>query len=305
MLGFTLRTRGGPHYHRKLVPALASRQQSSDDDLLHAAVTELASSGHFPIAFGGYAHRGAVTVTSLVGNRGSSLEGLRVETDRGLGGRAMSEGRPRVTTDYGASPHITHDYDEAVLGEGIRSLFAVPIIVDRATRGIIYGGVHDDVGVGGVLAAPAIRVAQDLARELAVRAEVERRLLTLRDESDAERGRLSAAQLAALREGVAELRGIAASVPDDPALRARLVAVEQRLSSLGAPTSSGPTITLAPRERDVLGYVSIGWSNTQIARELGLAESTVKAYLGSAMEKLGARTRYQAVQLARAAGVLA
>jgi DNA-binding NarL/FixJ family response regulator len=284
---------------------MSGKQQSSDDDLLKAAVVELAASGHFAVAFGGFAHRGGVTITSINGNRGDSLTGLRVETDRGLGGRAMSEGRPRVTTDYKASPHITHDYDEAVLGEGIRSLFAVPLIVDRATRGVIYGGVHDDVEVGGVLAGPAIRVAQDLARELSVRAEVERRLLSVHDEAQTDAGRLTAAQLASLREGVAELRGIASSVPDDPALRARLVAVEQRLSALGSPTPSRPAIALAPRERDVLGYVSIGWSNAQIARELGLADSTVKAYLGSAMEKLGARTRFQAVQLARQAGVLA
>jgi DNA-binding NarL/FixJ family response regulator len=63
-------------------------------------------------------------------------------------------------------------------------------------------------------------------------------------------------------------------------------------------------VALAPRELDVLGYVAIGWSNALIARELGLAESTIKAYLNSAMTKLGARTRFQAVQLARQGGAL-
>lgn len=282
---------------------MRARDSSSDDDLLHAAIVDLARSGHFPIAFGGFAHRGAVTITSLVGNRRDSLAGLRVETDRGLGGRAMSEARPRITSDYGASPHITHDYDEAVLGEGIRSLLAVPVIVGGVNRGVIYGGVHSSAGVGGVLAEPAIRVAQELAKELDVREEVERRLMALRSQAEEDTAHISSAQLADLREGVAELRGIASSVTDDPELRARIGAVESRLAALGG-VAHAPTIALAPREIDVLGYVAVGASNAEIARALRLAESTVKAYLGTAMSKLGAGSRYQAVQLARRAGLL-
>ena len=286
---------------------MTARQAASDDELLQCAVQDLAISGGFPIAFGGYAHRGAVTITSLVGNRRDSLVGLRVETDRGLGGRAMSESRPRTTTNYGASPHITHDYDGAVLAEGIRSLLAVPIVVGRTTRGVLYGGVHEDVSVGSVLTAPAIRVAQELERELAVRDEVERRLRGVRQQADESSGHLSAAQLAELREGAAELRGIAASIPDDAQLRARVASVEARLAALSAPYAPRrqPTVSLAPRELDVLGYVAIGWSNALIADELGLAESTIKAYLNTAMTKLGARTRHQAVQLARQGGALA
>lgn len=283
--------------------AMASRNESTDDDLLRAAVEELGQVGQFPVAFGGLAHRGAVTITSLVGNRRDSLIGLRVEVDRGLGGRAMSEGRPRITSDYEASPHITHHYDEAVLGEGIRSLLAVPVMVGRTTRGVIYGGVHAETVVGNVLAAPAIRVAQELSKELTVREEVERRLLSLRDDADAG-SRMSAAELAEVREGVAELRGIASSISHDPDLRARIAAVEARLATLGSAPATGPRVILAPRELDVLGYVALGSSNAEIAHRLELAESTVKAYLGTAMSKLGAKTRYQAVQAARRSGLL-
>lgn len=305
MLGFTLRSPRTGHYHRKLVSTLESRTPKSDDELLRAAIVELGLTGKFPVAFGGLMSDGAVTITSLVGNRHDSLVGLRVEPDRGLGGKAMSEQRPRITTDYKASQHITHDYDEAVLGEGIRSLLAVPVVVGRTTRGVIYGGVHAGGEVGGVLAAPAIRVAQELGQELAVREEVERRLIALRRPTE-EHSRLTASQLADLREGIAELRGIASGLTDDPSLRDRITAVEARLSAFGVgATRSEPRVALSPRELDVLGYVAIGSSNSEIASSLGLAESTVKAYLGTAMTKLGAGSRFQAVQLARRAGVLA
>lgn len=275
----------------------------SDAELLRAAVADLAASGRFPIAFGGFVDRGAITVSSLVGHRQHSLEGLRVESDRGLGGRAMAEGRPRVTTDYSASPHITHDYDEAVLAEGIRSLFAVPVIVRRRMRGIIYGGTRSETEVGGIMASAAIDAARDLAVQLEVREEVERRIAAVR-RTVLDEPSLSSAQLAELREGVAELRGIA-SLADDPALRDRIALVESRLAALaGLEPPVAPTVTLAPRELDVLGYVAIGASNAQIAQRLELAESTVKAYMSSAMVKLGAGSRFEAVQRARAARLI-
>jgi len=276
----------------------------TDEELLCAAVAQLGQEGQFPVAFGGLASRGAATITTLAGNRRDSLMGLRVEADKGLGGRAMSEGRPRITADYRESPHITHDYDEAVLGEGIRSLLAVPIVVGRTTRGVIYGGTHAQAEVGGVLAAPAIHVAHDLAKEFAVRDEVERRLGSLKVMAEGDHQRMSITQLAELRESLAELRGIASSVQNDSGLRNRIAAVELRLSSLGGASPSSSAVRLARRELDVLGYVAIGASNAHIARSLNLAEATVKAYLGTAMAKLDARTRFEAVQVARRAGLI-
>lgn len=283
---------------------MRSSDLPTDEDLLRAAVLELERTSPFAVVFGGFARRGVVTITSLVGNRRDSLAGLRVESDRGLGGKVMSELRPRVTHDYKSSPHITHDYDEAVLGEGIRSLLAVPVIVGGSARGVIYGGMHGESTAGTVLTAPAIRVAQELATELAVREEVERRLILLRQGAGRPDARAVATQQAELRESVIELRNIANSMNHEPALRARLAAVESRLSGLGAAPVDAPRTVLAPRELDVLGYVGLGATNAEIARKLALAESTVKAYLGTAMSKLGASTRFHAVQLARRAGLL-
>lgn len=54
---------------------------------------------------------------------------------------------------------------------------------------------------------------------------------------------------------------------------------------------------LSAREKQVLGMVVRGMSNKVIARELFLAESTVKCHLSSAFAKLGVRSRNEAADL--------
>lgn len=62
---------------------------------------------------------------------------------------------------------------------------------------------------------------------------------------------------------------------------------------------SAPTVArLSPRERELLELLSDGLANKQIARRLGLSESTVKGYLSELFEKLGAADRAHAVALA-------
>jgi DNA-binding NarL/FixJ family response regulator len=55
--------------------------------------------------------------------------------------------------------------------------------------------------------------------------------------------------------------------------------------------------TLSSREKQVIGLVVGGKSNKAIARELFLAESTVKCHLSSAFAKLGVRSRNEAADL--------
>jgi DNA-binding NarL/FixJ family response regulator len=54
---------------------------------------------------------------------------------------------------------------------------------------------------------------------------------------------------------------------------------------------------LSYREKEILSYVVHGYTNSQIAAALYLAESTVKTHLSSAFEKLGARSRAEAAAL--------
>lgn len=275
----------------------------SDAELVARAVRELARRTRFPVAFGGLLDDGVVHVTTIVGNRTRSLDGLRVRPERGLGGRAMMELRPRMTSDYGSSQQITHDYDVFVLGEGLRTLLALPIVVEGRSRGVLYAGAWDSEPLAGITTAPAMQVAGALADELRIRDEVERRLRAADSIAS-----VSASQQEQLRETFAELRRISASI-DDATLRARLGGVEQSLLSLTGgehPPTTGavPVVRLSRRETDVLACAALGATNAEIAAELGLREGTVKAYLGSAMSKLDASTRHAAVVRARRAGLL-
>jgi DNA-binding NarL/FixJ family response regulator len=57
-------------------------------------------------------------------------------------------------------------------------------------------------------------------------------------------------------------------------------------------------VTLSPRELDVLQAIADGKSTKQAAKDLGIAETTVKTYLRQLFEKLGASHRAHAVALA-------
>lgn len=61
---------------------------------------------------------------------------------------------------------------------------------------------------------------------------------------------------------------------------------------------------LTDRERDVLRAAASGEAISQIAKELYLSAGTVRNYLSQAMGKTGARTRAQAVAIARDRGWL-
>lgn len=308
MVGSTLRKRGRCRHPRKSVPQELTITFQPDTDLVAQAVRELADRTRFPVAFGGLYEDGAVSVTSIVGARTRSIEGLKVRPERGLGGRAMMELRPRMTSDYGASQVITHDYDGFILGEGLRTLLAIPIIVEGRSRGVLYAGAWARSPVGGVTTAPAVTIAESVAVELRIRDEVERRLQASSTPSPT----LTASDREELRESFAELRSISAEIADAQ-LRVRLQQLETRLLAFangqtppatGPVTSPIPTVQLSPRETDVLACAALGCTNAEIAARLGLREATVKAYLGTAMSKLDASTRHAAVARARRAGIL-
>ncbi|KUH39233.1 MULTISPECIES: helix-turn-helix domain-containing protein [Streptomyces] len=54
---------------------------------------------------------------------------------------------------------------------------------------------------------------------------------------------------------------------------------------------------LTEREREVLLLLGTGLGNRELARELGIAERTVKAHVARIVEKLGQQTRLQAAVL--------
>lgn len=141
-------------------------------------------------------------------------------------------------------------------------------------------------------------------------------------EAEAEELLAEAAELAAgreLRERLRCLWGAGEAARRTGALeraRERLLAVEERAQALGmepllrrihrslrlcgvyratARARGGGSLTA--REREVLALVGDGLTSGQVAGRLGTSPSTVDAQVASAMRKLGARTRRQAVAL--------
>jgi DNA-binding CsgD family transcriptional regulator len=66
----------------------------------------------------------------------------------------------------------------------------------------------------------------------------------------------------------------------------------------GLVTGDRQPISLSRREREVLELVAEGYSNTMIARRLGLSESTVKSYVENLLVRLNVRNRAEAVATA-------
>jgi NarL family two-component system response regulator LiaR len=201
--------------------------------------------------------------------------------------------------------------DHAVVREGLRT----------------YLGLHDDLEVVGEAAdgAEAVRQAEALRPDVvlmdlmmpvldgvgAMRALRERlpvtRVIALTSFTD------EATLLPAIQAGAAgyllktvqpqELhRAIVAAHAGeallDPSVAARL------LGALAHPAGAPAPERLTPREREVLALLGRGLSNKRIARELGVAEKTVKTHVGHVLAKLGVTDRTQAALLAVREGLI-
>lgn len=93
-------------------------------------------------------------------------------------------------------------------------------------------------------------------------------------------------------------------------LQTQLTQLQQEQQAVQAASTSitpllrYPESPLTPREAEVLGLVAQGLTNVQIAEQLFVTERTVKFHLSAILGKLNARTRTQAVAVARHRGML-
>ena len=61
---------------------------------------------------------------------------------------------------------------------------------------------------------------------------------------------------------------------------------------------------ITPRELEILEAIAAGLSNREIAEKLFVSENTVKTHAARLFDKLSARRRTQAIQLAKEAGLI-
>jgi pimeloyl-ACP methyl ester carboxylesterase/DNA-binding CsgD family transcriptional regulator len=90
---------------------------------------------------------------------------------------------------------------------------------------------------------------------------------------------------------------------DEPAWRRFGEAVVDFTGVGGSRPGEDPAFAaLSPREREVLGLVAEGLANAEIAERLAISDKTVRNHLSRVFDKLGVRTRAQAIVFARDRG---
>ena len=94
------------------------------------------------------------------------------------------------------------------------------------------------------------------------------------------------------KKPVVIIKEVPAQAPVQP--MGPFVADEMRVSQLG----------ITPRELEILGLISTGLSNREIAGRLFVSENTVKTHSSRLFDKLGAKRRTQAVQIGKTARLI-
>ena len=97
-------------------------------------------------------------------------------------------------------------------------------------------------------------------------------------------------------------RGAASAMLDDEIPRIAANTPESSLGEGAARTAS--LAELSPRELDVLRGIARGASNKEIAREYGIAETTVKIHVQHILRKLNVSSRVHAAVIAAENGLL-
>ena len=100
-----------------------------------------------------------------------------------------------------------------------------------------------------------------------------------------------------------QLRGLMSG--ETPVSRAMTGKLFRQLAQRGRPAvQPAATTVLSARECEVLALIVSGYSNPEIAEELGIARNTVKNHLRSILAKLGVRNRAQAAAYAVSHGLV-
>ncbi|MBV7282687.1 MULTISPECIES: acetate metabolism transcriptional regulator RamA [Corynebacterium] len=270
-----------------------------DEEAIRAALTTLKTATGIPVTmYATVLPDSRLQISAWVGLRTPALQNLVIEPGAGVGGRVVSSRRPVGVSDYTRASIISHEHDKPIQDEGLHSIVAVPVIVQRDVRGVLYVGVHSPVRLGDKVIEEVTMTARTLEQDLAVNSALRRGDA---GGSGAKPGRvMNGAEWEQVRSTHSKLRMLANRVGDED-LRKE---IESLCDQLVSPVRVKQTTKLSARELDVLACVALGHTNVEAAEEMGIGAETVKSYLRSVMRKLGAHTRYEAVNAARRIGAL-
>ena len=270
-----------------------------DEEAVRAALSSLKNATGIPVTmYGTLLADNRLQITQWVGLRTPALQNLIIDAGVGVGGRVVSTRRSVGVTDYARANTISHENDRAMQDEGLHSIVAVPVIVQREIRGVLYVGVHSPVRLGDKVIEEVTMTARSLEQDLAVNSAMRR---ADGAKGAAARGNvMNGAEWEQIRSTHSKLRMLANRVEDDDVRRELEMLCDQMVSPVRVKQST----KLSARELDVLSCVALGHTNIEAAEEMGIGAETVKSYLRSVMRKLGAHTRYEAVNAARRIGAL-
>ncbi|MDK8845836.1 acetate metabolism transcriptional regulator RamA [Corynebacterium sp. MSK297] len=277
-----------------------SQLVKDDDEAIRSALTTLKNSTSIPVTM--YATLLAdnrLQITQWVGLRTPALQNLIMEPGTGVGGRVVNTRRPVGVSDYVRANIISHENDQVMQDEGLHSLLAVPVIVRREIRGVLYVGVHSPVRLGDKVIEEVTMTARCLEQDFAVNSALRQFEASVPATPRSNRS-MNGAEWEQVRSTHSKLRMLANRVNDDNMRKEIEVLCEQMVSPVRVKQST----RLSARELDVLSCVALGHTNVEAAEEMGIGAETVKSYLRSVMRKLGAHTRYEAVNAARRIGAL-
>ncbi|MFC5930532.1 GAF domain-containing protein [Cryobacterium melibiosiphilum] len=273
----------------------------SDRELLKGAIRQLAAQTGLGVIFAGLVNHSELVITEFVGTTTQGLKNLNVQPGEGVGGRALRNARPVGVSDYFDSDRITHHHDQAVRIEGLRSMVALPVLVDGRGRSILYAATRDRSPIGERLVTELNAGAVQISRELQIRDEVDHRVAILRVVGSLAAEPIDRDLIEVVRLAHAELLSVA-RITADPELAERILAVTARLvgtASVTGAASRADAPRLTPRETDVLAQVALGCSYAEVGKRLALQSVTVKSYMQAIMAKLDAHSRIEAVIVAR------
>lgn len=278
---------------------MEAQRVKDDDDAIRSALASLKNATGIPVTmYATVQSDNRLLINQWVGLRTPALQNLTIESGVGVGGRVVKTRRPVGVSDYMRANVISHDLDPVIQDEGLHSIVAVPVIVHREVRGVLYVGVHSPVRLGDKVIEEVTMTARVLEQDLAIIA-ASRRSEGLR--GAAKQGRMmNGAEWEQIRATHSKLRMLANRIEHEE-LRQEL---EELCDQMVAPVHVKQTPKLSARELDVLSCVALGHTNVEAAEEMGIGAETVKSYLRSVMRKLGAHTRYEAVNAARRIGAL-